>query len=88
MEPNKNSLDGVTFTVPDPDPVLEFSPFSTTELRNMKTFMEEHDECYHNSDNGRTEFHIRTGATGIGFQTYIKCACCGAEKDITDYDVW
>jgi hypothetical protein len=85
---SNNSLDGTVITIPDPDPVLEFSPFSTTELRNMKAFMEEHGECYHNSDNGRTEFHIRTGATGIGFQTFIKCACCGVEKDVTDYDIW
>ena len=92
MEPqqptnNTNPMEGTIIIDTTPDPVTEFSPFGTEELTAMKHFMDEHSDCYHHTGKA-TEFIIRTGATGIGMQTYIKCNCCGVEKDVTDYDRW
>ena len=27
-------------------------------------------------------------STGIGDVVSVRCTCCGAEKDVTDYDHW
>lgn len=62
--------------------------FTENELKEIDAFEKQHMDCYKGTGKPLSFTITENWGTGIGVNTYIKCTCCGEEKDITDYDAW
>lgn len=66
--------------------ITEFK-LSENEIKKAEEFEEKHKGCYKPTTiGGGIEYKFFPNAIGTG--VLIRCGFCGAEEDITDYDLW